>query len=56
MKKNILLAALAAGLLVIPTACEDNRDEFLSDFSTIFYFRNSGELSVTIYKTGESAD
>lgn len=55
-KKNILLAALAAGLLLVPTACEDNKDEFLSDFSTILYFRNSGELPVTIYKTGTTTD
>lgn len=53
MKKNILLTALAAGLLMIPTACEDNKDEFLSDFSTIFYFRNSGEIALTPYITGD---
>lgn len=56
MKKNILLTALAVGLLIVPTACEDNRDEFLSDFSTILYFRNSGEIAVTLYKTGENTD
>ena len=28
----------------------------MSDFSTIVYFRNSGELPLTIYKTGENTD
>lgn len=55
-KKNILLAALAAGLLLVPTACEDNKDEFLSDFSTILYFRNSGEIAMTTYITGDNAN
>lgn len=56
MKKNILFITLAAGLLMIPTACEDNRDEFLSDFSTILYFRNSGDIALTTYITGDNAD
>ncbi len=56
MKKNILLTALAAGLLIVPTACEDNKDEFLSDFSTILYFRNSGEIALPTYITGENAN
>lgn len=56
MKKNILLTALAVGLLIVPTACEDNRDEFLSDFSTILYFRNSGEIALTTYITDENAN
>lgn len=56
MKKNILLTALAVGLLIVPTACEDNKDEFLSDFSTILYFRNSGEIALPTYITGENAN
>lgn len=56
MKKNILLSVLAAGCLLTHTACEDGKDDFLSDFSTIVYFRNSGELPLTIYKTGENTD
>ena len=56
MKKNILLAILATGCLLTHTACEDGREEFLSDFSAILYFRNSGELPLTIYKTGENTD
>lgn len=56
MKKNILLAVLATSCLLTHTACEDGKDEYLSDFSTILYFRNSGELPLTIYKTGENTD
>lgn len=56
MKKNILFAILATGCLLTHTACEDGKDEYLSDFSTILYFRNSGELPLTVYKTGENTD
>lgn len=56
MKKNILFAILATSCLLTHTACEDGKDEYLSDFSTILYFRNSGELPLTIYKTGENTD
>ena len=56
MKKNILFAILATSCLLTHTACEDGKDEYLSDFSTILYFRNSGELPLTVYKTGENTD
>lgn len=56
MKRNILFALLAAGCLLTHTACEDGKDEYLSDFSTILCFRNSGELPLTVYKTGENTD
>lgn len=52
-EKNILFAILATSCLLTHTACEDGKDEYLSDFSTILYFRNSGELPLTVYKTGE---
>lgn len=51
MKKIILMSLL--GLMVGSTACEDNKDEFLSDYATTMYFRNSGEQKVTCYITGE---
>lgn len=51
MKKIILMSLL--GLMVGSTACEDNKDEFLSDYATTMYFRNSGEQQVTCYITGE---
>lgn len=56
MRKKIIIASLAATLLLTHTACDDNKDEYLSDFSTILYFRNSGELPLTIYNTGDNAD
>ncbi len=56
MKKNILFAILATGCLLTHTACEDGKDEYLSDFSTILYFRNSGELPLTAYVTGDNME
>ncbi len=56
MKKNILLTIITTGLLLTHTACDDGKDEYLSDFSTILYFRNSGELPVTVYKIGENTE
>lgn len=55
MKNNKFISILL-GLLVLMTSCDDNKDEFLSDFDTIFYFLNSGEQDLTLYKTGENAD
>lgn len=53
MKKKIVITSLLAGMLFTHTACEDNKEEFLSDFSTILYFKQSGETPLTLYKTGE---
>ena len=54
MKKYICYyLLLAVSLLFTQSACEDGKDEFLSDFSTILYFRDSGAISMTLYKTGE---
>lgn len=55
MKKNILVVLLGTFLLT-QTACEDNKSEFLSDFGTILSFRNSGDIPLTLYKTGENTD
>lgn len=56
MRKKIIMTSLAATLLLAHTACDDNKDEYLSDFSTILYFRNSGELPLDLYTTGDDAD
>lgn len=56
MRKKIIIASLAATLLLTHTACDDNKDEYLSDFSTILYFRNSGELPLDIYNTGDNTE
>ena len=55
MKKSILYVALCM-FLFLQTSCEDNREQYLDDYSTILYFRDSGEIDYSIYKTEESAD
>ena len=56
MRGNNIYMSMLLGLLVLITSCDDNKDEFLSDFDTIFYFLNSGEQNLTLYKTGENTD
>lgn len=51
MKKVILMSLL--GLMIGTTACEDNKDEFLSDYSTVMYIRDSGEQELTCYISGD---
>ncbi|MBO5251936.1 MAG: DUF1735 domain-containing protein [Bacteroidaceae bacterium] len=53
--KKIILASLL-GLMIGSTACEDNKEEFLSDYDTVMYFRNSGIQELTCYVTGENTD
>lgn len=54
MKKRIIAASLI-GLLVLGTSCEDKRDEFLSDYDTRMYFRNSDLQEQDCYITGDIA-
>lgn len=54
--KNILMISLIFALGLSFTGCEDNKDEYLGDYSTILYFKESGELPITLYKTGEDWD
>ena len=51
MKKVIWMSLL--GLMVGATACEDNKTEFLEDYATTMYIRNSGVQELTCYVTGE---
>lgn len=54
MRKNtLLLGSLMSLMLLTQTACEDNKDEYISDYSTVLYFKNSGDVPVTLYRTGE---
>lgn len=53
MKKNILLALFSSLLVFTQIACDNYKDEYLEDFNTILYFRNSGEVPITLYRTGE---
>lgn len=50
--KKILMALCLFGFLLAHTGCEDNKDEFLGDYDTILYFKNSGAQALTLYKTG----
>lgn len=47
--KYLLLAACA----VLFGACEDHRDDHMEEFQTMVYFRNGGEQSLTLFRTGE---
>lgn len=52
MKKSILYIAILL-FTFLQISCEDNKEQYLEDYSTILYFRNSGEVEHTIYKTEE---
>ena len=52
MKKSILYITLCL-FSILQISCEDNREQYLDDYSTILYFRNSGEIEYSIYKTEE---
>lgn len=55
MKKTIWKSLLFCGvLLAAGTGCEDSRNEYLEDYQTLIYFRNSGEQVVSLYLTGET--
>lgn len=56
MKNKILAVITLLISLWSSTGCEDNRQEFLSDYSTVLFFLNSGEQNVTFYKTGVDVD
>lgn len=54
MMKKILKYMLPAVLALLAcAACEDHRSDYLEDFQTMVYFRNGGEQSLTLYRTGE---
>ena len=45
---------LLAGAVLLLGSCEDHRNDYLDEFSTVVYFRNGGEQSLTLYRTGEN--
>jgi len=50
MKNPIIFISLLLGLILV--ACEDNKEQYLDQYSMITYFRNSGVDQITLYKTG----
>lgn len=44
---------LPAACAVLFGACTDHRDDHMEDFQTMVYFRNGGEQSLTLFRTGE---
>ena len=53
MKKLLKYMLPAVLALLAVAACEDHRSDYLEDFQTMVYFRNGGEQSLTLYRTGE---
>ena len=56
MKNKLLTIALTAACFLTYIACDDNKDEFLDEFSTILSFRNCDEIEVEVYNTGENGE
>lgn len=49
-KTILCCSALLAGL----SGCEDTRSDYMEEFQTLVYFRNSGEQTLSLYLTGEN--
>lgn len=49
----IPILLLITGAAALMSACADHRDDHLEEFQTMVYFRNGGEQSLTLYRTGE---
>lgn len=54
MKKIIGMSLL--GLMLGATACEDNLTQYLDEYATAMYIRNSGVQELTCYVTGEDTE
>lgn len=53
MKNLYKYLILAAAAVLALAACEDHRSDYMEDFQTMVYFRNGGEQSLTLFRTGE---
>lgn len=53
MKQLLKYLLPAVVVLLAAAACEDHRSDNLEEFQTMVYFRNGGEQSLTLYRTGE---
>lgn len=49
-KTILCCGALLSGL----SGCEDTRSDYMEEFQTLVYFRNSGEQTLSLYLTGEN--
>lgn len=56
MRKKIVYTSLVVALSLAQFSCENLKDEYLDDFNTILYLKNSGETPLTLYKTGENTN
>ena len=45
---------LPAFAVLLLGSCEDHRNDYMDEFKTMVYFRNGGEQSLTLYRTGEN--
>jgi hypothetical protein len=52
MKKNIVLTVAAGILLLAQTSCENYNKEYLDEAVPTLYFKNSGEVPLTLYRAG----
>ena len=54
MKTRLIpILLLLTGAVALLGACTDHRDDHMEEFQTMVYFRNGGEQSLTLYRTGE---
>ncbi|MDE5890998.1 MAG: DUF1735 domain-containing protein [Bacteroidales bacterium] len=52
MKRLATMLLCGACLCTLP-GCDDSWNEYMEDYQTLFYFRNGGEQSITLFKIGE---
>ncbi len=51
--QSIFKFLLVAGIAFTAVACESYRNEHMEEYQTMSYFRNGGEQSIALYRTGE---
>ena len=54
MKKIIKYLIPAALAVVTALSCADHRSDNMEEFQTMVYFRNGGEQTITLFRTGEN--